>query len=127
MPIRLRSHGFIAVMSRPSSRMRPPLGGNTPPIRLNSVLLPAPFGPRIPRISPASTERSRPSMTRRPPNARDNDDRVSMVGGSVAVTSSHGFSRALKRDVRDLAIIDDYQFQRPLLALAPLSGNTFGL
>jgi hypothetical protein len=72
----------------------------------------------------------RPSLasdSRRPPNARDNDVRGSIVGRSVAVTSSHGLSRALKRDVRHLAIVDDYQFQRPLLALAPLSGNTFGL
>src|ERR1700722_17112337 len=108
-------------MSRPSSRMRPLVGGNTPPIRLNNVLLPAPFGPRMPRISPASTVRSRPSMTRRPPNARDRAAMVSIAGGSVTLTSSHRLGRALQWDVRHLAVFDDHQFQRPLPALTPLS------
>src|ERR1700749_3298758 len=121
MPTRLRSQGRIAVMSRPSNRMRPLLGGNTPPIRLNSVLLPAPFGPRMPRISPASTVRLRPSITRRPPNDRDRAAMISIVGGSVTLNSNHRFGNALQRHVRHLGVLDDNQFQRPFSALTPLS------
>ena len=36
----------------PSNRMRPPLGRSTPEIMLNSVVLPAPFGPITLQISP---------------------------------------------------------------------------
>src|SRR5437764_4950799 len=38
--------------------MRPALGVSSPAIRLKSVLLPAPFGPMIARISPSSRARS---------------------------------------------------------------------
>ena len=44
----------VPVMSFPSKRMRPELGGNVPVSRLKSVVLPAPFGPMIECRLPAS-------------------------------------------------------------------------
>ena len=51
-PRRTRSCIGTPVMSAPSKRTRPAVGGSVPVIRLNSVVLPAPFGPIRPRISP---------------------------------------------------------------------------
>ena len=42
-----------AVTSRPPSSTGPPSAATSPEIRLNSVVLPAPFGPMMPRNSPA--------------------------------------------------------------------------
>ena len=45
--MRARLRAGSAVTSCPKSSTRPLLGGNSPEIRLNSVVLPAPLGPRI--------------------------------------------------------------------------------
>ncbi len=52
---------------RRRSSTRPAVGGNRPQIRLTIVLLPEPFGPIRPRISPRATARSTPSTARTPP------------------------------------------------------------
>ena len=57
MPIRAKRCCGVPVMSRPSNRMRPALGGNAPEIRLKYVLLPAPFGPMIDASCPAAERR----------------------------------------------------------------------
>ena len=44
--------GGSPVMSSPLSRMRPEVGRSTPVRQLKNVLLPAPFGPMMARISP---------------------------------------------------------------------------
>src|SRR3970040_2874044 len=49
--------------------MRPPSSGSRPVIRLKSVVLPAPLGPITEVMRPASTVRSRSSMTWRLPKA----------------------------------------------------------
>src|SRR4029450_9601099 len=56
------------VMSRPSSRTRPSVGGSSPLTVLNSVVLPAPLGPMRPTISPAETFTLTPVSAARPPN-----------------------------------------------------------
>ena len=129
MPSRQRSHGFIAVMSRSPNRMRPALGGNTPAIMLNSVVLPAPFGPRMPTISPCSTLKSkvvdddqpaegarkrsefkhRRRLSRAPPRHRQG------VRASAPACRRPGCSAP--------AVVHDDQFERPFLALAPLPGD----
>jgi hypothetical protein len=48
MPSRDRRDGFMREMSSPSSRTKPRCGGNRPVTTLNSVVLPAPFGPISP-------------------------------------------------------------------------------
>src|ERR1700675_3297699 len=60
-------------MSRPFRRISPASGASPPAIRLNSVVLPAPFGPMMPSASPGATDRSissaamtDPKLLRRP-------------------------------------------------------------
>src|SRR5690242_5046387 len=57
-------------MSAPRNRTRPAVGARNPVTRLNSVVLPAPFGPISPTISPSRTVNETPSTARSPPNAR---------------------------------------------------------
>ena len=55
MPILTSDAGLTAVIGRPSKIIAPSLGGKKPLIRLNRVVLPAPFGPMTARNSPGST------------------------------------------------------------------------
>src|SRR6266511_6408414 len=54
-------------MSRPSSSTRPTVGRSTPESRLNSDVLPAPFGPMIPTSSPGATSRETSATMIAPP------------------------------------------------------------
>ena len=58
------------VMSSPANTMRPAFGVWKPEIRLNSVVLPAPFGPMTAVTPPSATSRSMASTATRPPNRR---------------------------------------------------------
>src|SRR5579864_2281538 len=58
-------------MSAPRNRTRPAVGARNPVTRLKSVVLPAPFGPISPTISPSRTVNETPSTARSPPNVRD--------------------------------------------------------
>src|SRR3954452_17057230 len=55
MPARVRRNGGSRVMSAPSSSTRPDVGRSRPDTRLNSVVLPAPFGPITASSSPSRT------------------------------------------------------------------------
>ena len=55
MPIRERACGGFAVMSEPANSTRPAVGATSPVIKLNIVVLPAPFGPITPSASPSAT------------------------------------------------------------------------
>src|SRR3954447_12728801 len=57
MPAREIRLGGNPVMSEPLSRMRPEVGRSTPVTQLKKVLLPAPFGPMMARISPRRMSR----------------------------------------------------------------------
>src|SRR5437667_9045695 len=54
-------------MSRPSASSCPEVGGVTPEIALNKVVLPAPFGPMMPTSSPAAKLASTASTAVSPP------------------------------------------------------------
>src|SRR4029079_7556730 len=47
--------GVSPVIPAPSNKIVPPSGGYSPAMQLNVVLLPDPFGPIRPRISPSFT------------------------------------------------------------------------
>jgi|GEM_PF-4469680 hypothetical protein len=56
-------------MDRPWNRMSPEVGRKVPVIRLNSVVLPAPFGPMSPLICPGRTRSETSFRAINPPNA----------------------------------------------------------
>src|SRR5579871_3668677 len=66
-PIPQILYGATPVTSRPLTRTRPAVGCRWPVIRLNSVDLPAPFGPITAAISPSATARSTSDTARKPP------------------------------------------------------------
>ncbi len=57
-------------MSSPKKWMRPAVGGKSPVMALNSVVLPAPFDPRMAYFCPAVTASETPSTARSAPKAR---------------------------------------------------------
>src|SRR5713226_8240383 len=54
-------------MRSPRNRISPEVGSSAPTRHEKSVVLPAPFGPRIPKISPGATSKSMHASARRPP------------------------------------------------------------
>src|SRR5450756_265934 len=68
MPWRQRSCRGTWVTSRPLNTTRPSSGRWTPVMRLNRVVLPAPFGPMMPSASPSFNCTLRSSITSTPPN-----------------------------------------------------------
>src|SRR5262245_20295664 len=90
-------------MSRPKSRMCPPVTRCSPLIRLKRVVLPAPLGPMMARRSPRPTDRLTSLTAVSPPN-----DLVTPARLRTAAVRSHdtsarrGFtaSRALEPDAR---------------------------
>src|SRR5688572_14514057 len=68
--MRARLRAGRSVTSCPKSSTLPLLGGNSPEIRLNNVVLPAPLGPRIARRSPGRTSRSTSRTAWTPPKRR---------------------------------------------------------
>src|SRR3990170_1714591 len=83
-------------MSRPKSAMRPPVGACSPLMRLNSVVLPAPFGPMIARRSPGWISRLTSSTARSPPNAFVTPERLSALAGATLIV----LAVLARRDVR---------------------------
>src|ERR1700758_235083 len=67
MPARHRAAASSLVTALPPKVTAPASGDRSPEIRPNRLVLPAPFGPTIPTVSPALTENDRSSaMTTRP-------------------------------------------------------------
>ena len=73
---------------RPLKNTSPDVGASTPVIKFVSVVLPAPFGPMTPRISPAATLRATSLLAVKPPK-RFVRARVSSSG---AIHASLSFS-----------------------------------
>ena len=71
MPLRVIWCGLRPSSVAPSSVMSPVVGGSRPVIRLNTVVLPAPFGPIRPEIVPGRTAKETSCSTFRPPKWRD--------------------------------------------------------
>src|SRR5690242_13673134 len=62
------SCGVSPAISSPRNRILPPFGTTLPDTALNSVVLPAPFGPIKAQISPAFRSNDTPATATRPPN-----------------------------------------------------------
>ena len=66
-------------IAAPSSRIVPPVGRTVPAMQLKSVVLPAPFGPISPTISPRRTAIETESTAATPPNRRETARTSSIV------------------------------------------------
>src|SRR5260370_11289470 len=92
--------GWVA-RSQPATRAEPPLGGMSVASMRSVVVLPAPFGPRKPKISPRRTLRSTPttaSTTRLRLRKTRRRPRVSIIGSGADVPIRRDFAGC-----RDLA------------------------
>src|SRR2546430_2560993 len=103
-PSRARFRAGIVVTSPPNSSIVPEVGGKSPEMTLNSVVLPAPFGPRIARLSPRATSRSTSRTAWRPPNRRPIPRRRRI--GSASTGAAACATKVLAGDLRgdDLAL-----------------------
>src|SRR5436190_18349586 len=110
-PSRARARDGRAVTSSPNSSTRPAEGARSPAITLKSVVLPAPFGPRIARRSPGSTSSVTSRTAWRPPNRRPTPRRRSV--GSACSAGAASVKRLLDRLVRDHAVLDDPDLALP--------------
>src|SRR5947209_5910408 len=89
MPSCTRLCGSRPVMSRPSSRMLPAVGRNTPVRMLMIVVLPAPFGPISAWRAPFSTESVTSLVAIMPPNCFISP----FVSSAGAISAPSGFAR----------------------------------
>src|SRR4051812_40449147 len=78
--------GRAPAIGWPANWIVPASGGIKPVMTLNSVVLPAPFGPITLKISPGCTARSTPSTAATPPKCRFKP-RTSSSGATDVVTS----------------------------------------
>src|SRR6267378_4469142 len=82
--------GGSPAMVSPNSSTVPSLGCRNPDRQLNSVVFPAPLGPRMAWISPSSTERSTWSSARKPRNDRETARACNATGmGRTPYNPSH--------------------------------------
>src|SRR5438874_6751973 len=105
------------VTSRPRNSIEPPVGGKSPEMTLNSVVLPAPFGPRTARLSPCATSRSTSRTAWRPPNRRPIPRKRRI--GSACSGAAASVKRSLPRHLRG----DDLALPRQLLLDAGREGT----
>src|SRR5438477_12101625 len=68
MPACATRYAGSPAISFPRKSTEPAVGRNAPAIRLKVVLLPEPFGPMRPRISPSATSKDTPLTARKPSN-----------------------------------------------------------
>src|SRR5712691_317110 len=86
IPLREIRSGDSPVMSPPLNRIWPDDGRRTPVRQLKKVLLPAPFGPMIARISPGATARLTLLSARNPPK-RTARPSVARIGAAAPAGS----------------------------------------
>src|SRR5437763_9340989 len=79
-------------ISCPWKRTEPALGGSAPAIRLKVVLLPEPFGPMRPRISPSATSKETFLTARKPSK--------SFVSPATLSTFRQLYRGAVREDLR---------------------------
>src|SRR5512133_2389584 len=110
----------MEVTSCPNISTRPAVGGKSPEMTLKSVVLPAPFGPRIARRSPATISRLTSRTACRPPKRRPTP-RKRRVGSVLRLSTGASVKGLLDHCLRDDAVLDDPDLALPrrlqLLAL----------
>src|SRR3984893_5672398 len=125
MPSRHRAAASSLVTVRPAKRISPAPGDRSPEMRPNMLVLPAPFGPTIPTVSPGPTANERSSATTTRPNL-------------FVTWSSSSSGLAIRLLVRRLEgpgeryvwhqrIVDDLHGPAPLGARLPLHAHAGGV
>src|ERR1700759_5677334 len=129
MPAARASRAERKRVSRPSSRKRPENSGCTPAMIFISVLLPAPFPPTSPWISPGRSAKSTPRSASTPPkvlpipcSSRRGEAPCGMAGSDQAVVLHPLHARCIRLG-NDGAVGDD-AFRNALAAF--LAGNDGG-
>ena len=85
---------FLPSIDTPASVAVPSSAGSTPFSTLNNVVLPAPFGPMMPRISPSAMVKLTLLTARRPPNDFDRPSTlISVVPDDASPTAALGAGR----------------------------------
>ena len=87
MPRWQTRYGGRPAISSPWNCTEPPVGASVPAIRLKVVLLPEPFGPIRPRISPCSTSNDTRLTAVKPPNLFVSSRTLSMRESAGADTA----------------------------------------
>src|SRR5579875_2813463 len=139
MPRRHRAAASSRVMVRPANVTWPEPGARSPEMRPNRLVLPAPFGPTIPTVSPAPTENDRSSaMTTRPNrfvtwSSSSNGvviaasfSRTSRLSGGSRRSLEGGQQVAGELGLRQQGVVDDLGLQRVGGALLPLDADRGG-
>src|SRR5271157_3568769 len=126
MPARHRLCGASLAMSCPLKAICPPSGARPPVIRLKTVVLPAPLGPRMPSASPLETSNERSSVTFKAPKLFEtfSKERRTVMATSVLAAASSVRDRnglGFDRDLGRLGVGDNNQVVFPLVALHPLA------
>src|SRR4029077_1317231 len=99
------------VIARPSNRTSPAPGERSPEMRPNRLVLPAPFGPTIPTMSPCPTVSDRSSaMTTRPNRFVTCSSSSRLVIRSLVGREQVGGDLR----VRQQRVVDDLHLQRVL-------------
>src|SRR3954452_3546368 len=86
--------------------MLPDVGGMSPLMRLNSVVLPAPFGPRIARRSPGRISRSTSRTAWTPPKRRPTPRRRRVGAAPSGILAGASIPSLLRREVDLLGVAD---------------------
>src|ERR1700733_13783843 len=119
-----RAAASSPVTVRPPKRISPPPGARSPEMRPNRLVLPAPFGPTIPTVSPVPTASDRSSaMTTRPNRfvTWSSSSSGSLIRSLVSRLQVGGDLR-----VRLQRVVDDLHLQRVLGPLLPLHAERRG-
>src|SRR5690242_9256932 len=111
-PSRARWRAGRAVTSSPNSSTVPEDAGRSPAMTLKSVVLPAPFGPRIARRSPGAISRSTSRTACRPPKRRP-IPRRRRIGSALGGARDASLNRLLQDLLRDDAVLDDPDLALP--------------
>src|ERR1700675_1337057 len=104
--------------------MRPRSGRTSPATRLSNVVLPAPFGPTMPRASPSATTNENSSTTWSAPKRFQRS-----TTSSSAPTENWRLGErcefAVGGDLRRLRVVDDQQLEREFATtgLLPLAAD----
>src|SRR6201994_4598308 len=124
MPSLHRAAESSLVTVRPSKQISPAPGARSPEMRPNRLVLPAPFGPTIPTVSPAPTPSESSSAMTTWPNRFVTWS--SWSSGLVIRSLVGRLEVARNLRLRLQRIVDHHGFERVLGALLPLNADRRG-